>query len=176
MRRTILGIGVLSVTGLTSLAHVICSPVAVAGEGQMIYHQYQTMWHKDVGLPLRNLALEIRARTDSLLDAILEGDYESVKKNAQAISEKGQQVINTYFPQSLDIEAFKTDPKTSHLPPDALEKFKQLRADFLEYFNKIDPGLQEIQKAAESKNEAAAFDAFSTLIKSTCIDCHNKYR
>ncbi|WKZ20320.1 MAG: hypothetical protein QY310_07075 [Candidatus Jettenia sp. CY-1] len=147
---------------------------AGAGEGQMIYHKYEAMWHKDVKLPLRNMALEIRDRINALLTAILEGNFESVKQNATAVSQKGQQIIDTYFPQSLDIEAYEKDPKTSHLQPEDLEKFKQLRADFLSYFGKIDASLQEIQKAADSKNGETAFDAFSGLIKNTCIDCHKK--
>lgn len=169
-----LGVSLLSFVGFMGATNIICSSTVCAGEGQMIYHEYKSMWHKDVKLPLRNMALEIRDRVNELLNAILEGNFESAKKSATAISEKGHQIINTYFPQSLDIEAFKTDPKTSHLQPEDLEKFKQLREDFLSYFKKIDASLQEIQKAADSKNEETAFDAFSGLIKSTCIECHKK--
>jgi cytochrome c556 len=174
---TFVQIGLFSLVGLVGSAS-ICTPKAFAftGDGQIIYHQYKAMWHKDVGLPLRNLALDIRDRVNDLLNAILEDDFEIVKKNAIAASNKGNQILETYFPQSLDIEAFKTEPKTSHLQPEVVEKFKNLREEFLSYFSRIDSGLQDIQKAAEARDADAAFEAFSGLIKKTCIECHKKYR
>ncbi|MCF6157226.1 MAG: hypothetical protein E3K32_01335 [wastewater metagenome] len=172
-KRVILGIGVLSFVGLSGF---VGSSPAFAEGGQMIYHKYQTMWHKDVKLPLRNVAIEIRERVNDMLNAILEGNYEAVKENAEVVSAKGHQIINTYFPHSLDIEAFKKDPKTSHLQPEALESFVKLREDFMSYFGRIDSGLQEIKKAADARDEGAALDAFHGLIKKTCVECHKEYR
>ncbi len=177
-----LSIGILGLVGLAGSASIICSPSSALaekgkmGEGQMLYQDYKSMLHKDIKLPLRNMALEIGERVDKLLDAILQNNFEAVKQNATAVSEKGHQIINTYFPQSLDIEAYKTHPETSHLKPEVLEEFKNLREDFLGYFQKIDASLQEIQKAADSKDSEAAFDAFSNLLKKTCIECHQKMR
>lgn len=177
-----LSVGILGLAGLVESANIVCSPSSALaekgqmGKGQMLYQDYKSMMHKDIKLPLRNMALEIGERVDKLLDAILQNNFEAVKQNATAVSEKGRQIINTYFPQSLDIEAYKTKPETSHLRPEVLEEFTKLREDFLSYFKKIDTSLQEIQKAADSKDAETAFDAFSNLLKNTCIECHTKMR
>lgn len=169
--------GILGISGLLSiLGH---SPLC-AGEGQMLYsrefEKALESGHKGVGLPIRMMMIQIKNRADNILDGILEGNYKYVKQEADAVAEVGTKIINTYFPHSLDIEAWAENPETSHLEPETLEKFKELRDDFRSYFRRVESAVQEIKKAADTYDEEATFSAFGEMIKKTCFECHRRYR
>jgi cytochrome c556 len=57
-----------------------------------------------------------------------------------------------------------------------VEAIKKLKEEFSAYMRRIDSGIQEIQKAADSNDTEATFQAYSGLLTKACFECHRRLR
>jgi len=52
----------------------------------------------------------------------------------------------------------------------------KLKEEFNAYLRRIDAGVQEIQKAADTGDTEATFQAYSGLLTKVCFECHRRLR
>lgn len=167
-RSFVLSMSLSGVIGLCGVGSISSS--AFAGEERAsIAHQ-----HENVTLPTKRLMVEFEKRTYNILEGILIGNFKSVKQEAGAISEAGNKVLENFFPRNPDIDAWYK--RSKDLDPSNIEAIKKLKEEFSSYLRRVDAGVQEIQKAADTNDTEATYAAFSGLLTNACFECHRRMR
>ena len=118
--------------------------------------------------------IEIEKRMYNILEGILVGNFTYVKQEAAAVSQTASQINENFFPRNPDIDAWYR--RSKDLDPSNVEAIKKLKEEFGSYMRRIDAGVQEIQKAADTNDAEATFSAFSGLLTKACFECHRRLR
>ena len=156
--------------GLAGLTNMVYAPKALAGEERSIASHE----HDKVKLPTKRLMIEIEKSVYNILEGILVGDFKYVKQEATAVSEKANKINENFFPRNPDIDACYK--RSKDLDPSNIEAIKKLKEEFNSYMRRIDAGVQDIQKAADSNDAEATFNVFSGLLTKACFECHRRLR
>jgi|SRR3989337_1707052 len=156
--------------GLSGLTNMVYAPKVLAGEERTI----ATHEHDKVKLPTKRLMIEIEKRVYNILEGILIGDFKYVKQEAAAVSEKAKQINENFFPTGPDMYTWYA--RSKDVDPSNVEAIKKLREEFNSYMKRIDAGVQDIQKAADSNDAEATYNAFSGLLTKACFECHRRLR
>lgn len=165
-----ISLSLLGFAGLMGSANVVCTQKAFAGEERVsAVHE-----HENVKLPTKRLMIEIEKRMFNILEGILVGNFKSVKEEAAAVMEKAKQINENFFPRNPDIDAWYK--RSKDLDPSNIEAIKKLKEEFNAYMRRIDAGVQEIQKAADTGDTEATFQAYSGLLTKACFECHRILR
>ena len=159
----------LLVAGLVGSTNVVCTK-AFAGEERASAVQE----HEKVTLPTKRLMREIEKKMYNILEGILVGNFKYVKQEAAAVTEKAKQINENFFPRNPDIDAWYK--RSKDLDPSNIEAIKKLKEEFNSYMRRIDAGVQEIQKAADTGDTEATFQAYSGLLTKACFECHRRLR
>jgi len=104
----------------------------------------------------------------------LVGNFKYVKQEAAAVTEKANQINENFFPRNPEIDAWYK--RSKDLDPSNIEAIKKLKEEFNAYMRRIDAGVQEIQKAADTGDTEATFQAYSGLLTKACFECHRRLR
>ena len=164
------GISLLGCVGLVWSANMACSSAVLAAEEKpSAAHE-----HEKVTLPTKRLMIEIEKRMYNILEGILVGNFTYVKQEAAAVSQTASQINENFFPRNPDIDAWYR--RSKDLDPSNVEAIKKLKEEFGSYMRRIDAGVQEIQKAADTNDAEATFNAFSGLLTKACFECHRRIR
>ena len=159
----------LLVAGLVGSTNVVCTK-AFAGEERAS----AIPEHEKVKLPTKRLMREIEKKMYNILEGILVGNFKYVKQEAAAVTEKANQINENFFPRNPDIDAWYK--RSKDLDPSNIEAIKKLKEEFNSYMRRIDAGVQEIQKAADTGDTEATFQAYSGLLTKACFECHRRLR
>lgn len=130
--------------------------------------------HEKVTLPTKRLMIEIEKKMYNILEGILVGNFKYVKQEAATVTEKAKQINENFFPRNPDIDAWYK--RSKDLDPSNIEAIKKLKEEFNAYMRRIDAGVQEIQKAADTGDTEATFQAYSGLLTKACFECHRRLR
>lgn len=169
-RVMVFGVSLLGLAGLAGSANVVyTSTVLAAEEKATVAHE-----HEKVTLPTKRLMIEIEKRMYNMLEGILVGNFKYVKQEASAVSAEAKKIEENFFPRNPDIDAWYR--RSKDLDPSNVEAIKKLKEEFNAYMRRIDSGVQEIQKAADSNDAEATFQAYSGLLTKACFECHRRLR
>jgi cytochrome c556 len=169
MKRAIcLGLSLL-IAGLVGSTNAVCTKAFAGEERASAVHE-----HEDVKLPTKRLMVEIEKRMYNILEGILVGNFKYVKQEAAAVMEKANQINENFFPRNPEIDAWYK--RSKDLDPSNIEAIKKLKEEFNAYMRRIDAGVHEIQKAADTGDTEATFEAYSGLLTKACFECHRKLR
>src|SRR5574341_1211497 len=149
--------------GLAGLTNMVYPPKVLAGEERTIAaHE-----HDKVKLPTKRLMIEIEKRVYNILEGILISDFKYVKQEAAAVSEKAKQINENFFPGEPYVDTWYK--RSKDIGPSDIDAVKKLREEFNSYLRRIEAGVQDIQKAADSNDREATFNAFSGLLTKACF-------
>ena len=163
------GLSLLGFAGLMGSTNMVCTKAFAGEERASVAHE-----HEKVTLPTKRLMIEIEKRMYNILEGILIGNFKYVKQEAAAVTEKANQINENFFPRNPDIDAWYK--RSKDLDPSNVEAIKKLKEEFNAYMRRIDAGVQEIQKAADSGDTEATFQAYSGLLTKACFECHRRFR
>ena len=165
-----ISLSLLGFAGLMGSTNIVCASKAFAGEERAsAVHE-----HENIKLPTKRLMVEIEKRMYNILEGILVGNFKYVKQEAAAVTEKAKQINENFFPRNPDIDAWYK--RSKDLDPSNIEAIKKLKEEFNAYMRRIDAGVQEIQKAADTGDTEATFQAYSGLLTKACFECHRRLR
>lgn len=126
--------------------------------------------------PTERLMMEIEKRTYNILTGILLCNFSQVKQEASAVVEEANKINEKFFPQNPDPDVDTWYKRTKNLDTNNKEAIVKLKEEFTGYVKKIETAIQKIQRAADSKNEESALNAYTDLIKNSCFECHKHHR
>ncbi len=126
--------------------------------------------------PTERLMLEIEKRTYNILTGILLCNYSQVKQEASAVAEEANKINEKFFQQNPDPSVDTWYKRAKNLDPNNKGAIVKLKEEFAGYVKKIETAIQKIQLAADSKNEESALNAYTDLIKNSCLECHKHHR
>lgn len=168
--KTVIGLSLsLLVAGLVGSTNMVCTK-AFAGEERAT----AVPEHEKVPFATKRLMREIEKKMYNILEGILVGNFKYVKQEAAAVTEKANQINENFFPRNPDIDAWYK--RSKDLDPSNIEAIKKLKEEFNAYMRRIDAGIQEIQKAADTGDTEATFQAYSGLLTKACFECHRRLR
>ncbi|HHT9107441.1 MAG TPA: cytochrome c [Candidatus Wunengus sp. YC63] len=168
--KTVIGLSLsLLVAGLVGLTNMVCTKAFAGEERASAVHE-----HENIKLPTKRLMVEIEKRMYNILEGILVGNFKYVKQEAAAVTEKANQINENFFPRNPEIDAWYK--RSKDLDPSNIEAIKKLKEEFNAYMRRIDAGVQEIQKAADTGDTEATFQAYSGLLTKACFECHRRLR
>ena len=163
-----LSFSLVGFVGLSGLTNMVYAPKVLAGEERSIAaHE-----HDKVKFPTKRLMIEIEKRVYNILEGILIGDFKYVKQEATVVSEKANQISENFFPREPYVDTWYK--RSKDIEPSNIEAIKKLKEEFNSYVRRIDAGVQDIQKAADSNDAEATFNAFSGLLTKACFECHRQ--
>ncbi|MEP9412595.1 MAG: cytochrome c [Candidatus Brocadia sp.] len=166
----VLGMGLLGLAGFAGSLNLVSTSQVLASEGRaIIAHE-----HEKVTLPTKRLMIEIEKRMYNMLEGILIGNFNYVKQEASAVSAESKKILENFFPRNPDIDHWYM--RSKDLDPKNIEAITKLKEEFSSYMRRIDTGVQEIQKAADSGDTEATFQAYSGLLTKACFECHRRLR
>lgn len=148
---------------------MVCTKAFAGEERASAVHE-----HESIKLPTKRSMVEIEKRMYNILEGILVGNFKYVKQEAAAVAEKANQINENFFPRNPDIDAWYK--RSKDLDPSNIEAIKKLKEEFNAYMRRIDAGVQEIQKAADTGDTEATFQAYSGLLTKACFECHRRLR
>lgn len=137
-------------------------------------YTYPVLAEEKGNLPTVKLMSEIEKRTYNILTGILLGNYSQVKQETHAVVEEANKISTIFFPQNPDADAWYKRAK--HVDENNKEALGKLKEEFAGYVKKIETTVREINKAADSKSQESALNAFEGLIKNSCLECHKNHR
>lgn len=164
-----ISLSILGFAGLMGSTNMVCTKAFAGEERASAVHE-----HENVKLPTKRLMVEIEKRMYNILEGILIGNFKYVKQEAAAVTEKANQINENFFPRNPEIDAWYK--RSKDLDPSNIEAIKKLKEEFNSYMRRIDAGVQEIQKAADTGDAEATFQAYSGLLTKACFECHRRLR
>lgn len=109
-----------------------------------------------------------------MLEGILIGNFKYVKQEASAVASEAKKIEENFFPRNPEIDHWYM--RSKDLDPKNIEAITKLKEEFRSYMRRIDSGVQEIQKAADSGDAETTFQAYSGLLTKACFECHRRLR
>lgn len=164
-----ISMSLLGFAGLIDSTNMVCTKAFAGEERASAVHE-----HENVKLPTKRLMVEIEKRMYNILEGILVGNFKYVKQEAAAVMEKANQINENFFPRNPEIDAWYK--RSKDLDPSNIEAIKKLKEEFSAYMRRIDAGVHEIQKAADTGDTEATFEAYSGLLTKACFECHRRLR
>ncbi|MDN3513237.1 MAG: cytochrome c [Candidatus Brocadia sp.] len=157
------------ISGIVVSTGVVHSPVTLAGERQSVAHE-----HDKVTLPTKRLMIAMEEHVYNILEGILVGNFECAKQEANAVLAEANRINENFFPRNPEIDAWYM--RSKDLDPKNIEAITKLKEEFNGYTRRIAAAVQEIQKAADAKDQEGTLAAFTDLIKNSCFECHRRIR
>ncbi|MDR4509652.1 MAG: cytochrome c [Candidatus Brocadiaceae bacterium] len=166
MKKITILISLVSILNILNLMH---APFVCADDNPFVTKQQTPSEdkHGTVILPIRHFTREMEHTVTQILEGILEGNFEYIKQEADHISKSTKKVIQTFFPQ--DNWYLKEKDLGS-------QERAELKKIFNSYVNLIERQAISLKEAADSQDVYKTLSAFVGMVKSTCIDCHTRYR
>ncbi|MDR4509545.1 MAG: cytochrome c [Candidatus Brocadiaceae bacterium] len=171
MRRPfVLRIRLLSFFGLIGILCFACSyhTFAAAGQegtGQIVAHEQEHGAHAGMDVATRKFMGELEHCVNNLLNGILEGNFDHIQDEADHIARKANSLSWSFFENANRFRAVEANRERS--------KQKDIFSNYVDGVNKQ---IGALKKAAASQDTNQTLAAFNELLKSSCIDCHTKYR
>ncbi len=166
-RRIFVYVVLSSLVGVSWLVHKMYSPGIHTSEGQIITPEQKEDRRRKTNLPTEIFNREVENTVVNMLEGILEGNFDYVVEKASDVSGQGEKILDNYFLQGH---------WHAWLKALNIEEMTKVKEVFTGYMNNMDAQIKEILGAAHTKDEEATLNAVTNMIKTTCFDCHRKYR
>lgn len=171
MIRKILNIGLISISivGLTgTIINTISTPSVFAEEDEPF-----TKKHETIDMPTRILMSDIEGHAQNIYEDIVKDDYDSIKKETDAISKRSKEIVDHFFPIDPGLDSWYRRSKA--LDPEILKAIETLKSNFGIYLKRLSVNLTNLQNATEIKDEKKIISAFTTMVEHACVKCHSRY-
>ncbi len=126
--------------------------------------------HVSKSSPTRALMRLISAHTSKILDAIMVGDFNAVAREANAVAENSEIVMEMFF--STDGEAGEWHQETGG---DA-KATTEMRAEFEKYLKITIDSSNNIAETAGKKNIVETYKSLDEMLQKACFACHKVSR
>ncbi len=122
--------------------------------------------HISKSTPTRSLMQLISAHTSKILDAIMVGDFNAVAREANAVAENGEIVMEMFF--SADGKAGEWHKETGG---DA-KATAEMKAEFEKYLKITIDSARSIAESAGKKNIVETYKSLDEMLQKACFACH----
>lgn len=126
--------------------------------------------------PIRSLMFIISSHTSNILDAIMMGDYDSVKKEADIVVEKSESLLKSFFPEGEPVGKWMEGSGISGLDQNNPKMVQAVREDVEKYVLKITSAAKKIAEISTKQNIAETYNNFDLMLRDACFKCHETYR
>lgn len=129
--------------------------------------------HKEKPTPTRSLMQVISSHTSRMLDAIMNGDYDTVIKESNAVTEKSETLLKNFFPEGGQVgEWFKETGKYPGKP----EEVNAVKEDFEKYVKVVIDASKNIAETSKKYNIVETYKSFDAMLQKACFSCHETFR
>jgi cytochrome c556 len=123
--------------------------------------------------PTRSLMRIIGFHTSRILEAIMDGDHETVIKESNVVADSGQAIMKNFFPEGGQIgEWFKETGKD----PKNQEDIQSVKKDFEKYMKTVVDSAKNVAETAKKHNIVDTYKSFDAMLKNACFTCHETAR
>jgi hypothetical protein len=122
--------------------------------------------HISKSSPTRAVMRLISAHTSKILDAIMIGDFHAVAREANAVVENSEIVMEMFF--STDGEAGEWNQKTGG----AAKAPTEMKAEFEKYLKITIDSARNIAETAGKKNIVETYKSLDEMLQKACFACH----
>jgi len=122
--------------------------------------------HISKSSPTRSLMRIISAHTSKILDALMIGDFNAVGREANAVAENSEIVMEMFF--SVDGKAGEWHKETGG---DA-EATAEMKAEFEKYLSITIDSSRNIAETAGKKNIVETYKSLDEMLQKACFACH----
>jgi hypothetical protein len=122
--------------------------------------------HISKSTPTRSLMQLISAHTSKILDAIMVGDFHAVAREANAVAENSEIVMEMFF--SADGKAGEWYKETGG---DA-KAAEEMKAEFEKYLKITIDSSRKIAENAGKKNIVETYKSLDEMLQKACFACH----
>ena len=126
--------------------------------------------HISKATPTRSLMQLISAHTSMILDAIMVGDFHAVAREANAVAENSEIVLEMFF--SADGKAGEWHQETGG---DA-KATAEMKAEFEKYLKLTIDSSNNIAESAGKKNIVETYKSLDEMLQNACFACHEVSR
>ncbi len=126
--------------------------------------------HVSKSSPTRALMRLISAHTSKILDAIMVGDFNAVAREANAVAENSEIVMEMFF--SADGKAGEWHKETGGDSKATAE----MKAEFEKYLNITIDSSRKIAETAGKKNIVETYKSLDEMLQNACFGCHEVSR
>lgn len=122
--------------------------------------------HISKSSPTRAVMRLISAHTSKILNAIMIGDFHAVAREANAVAENSEIVMEMFF--SADGEAGEWNQKTGG----AAKATTEMKAEFEKYLKITIDSSRNIAETAGKKNIVETYKSLDEMLQKACFACH----
>jgi hypothetical protein len=122
--------------------------------------------HISKSTPTRSLMQLISAHTSKILDAIMVGDFHAVAREANAVAENGEIVMEMFF--SAEGKAGGWYKETS----DNSKAAEEMKAEFEKYLKITIDSSKNIAETAGEKDIVGTYKSLDEMLQKACFACH----
>lgn len=126
--------------------------------------------------PIRSLMFIISSHTSNILDAIMIGDFDSVKKEADIVVEKSESLLKSFFPEGEPIGKWLGETGMAGIDPNNPKMIKAIKEDVEKYVSKIKSSATNIAETSMKLNIVETYNNFDAMLREVCFKCHETYR
>jgi cytochrome c556 len=115
----------------------------------------------------------VSTHTTKILEAIMIGDFDTVIKEAGAVSTMSEGMIKDFFPEGGKVgDWFKETGKNPENPADV----KAVKDDFEKYMKAVADASKNIAETAKKYTIVETYKSFDAMLQKACFACHTVYR
>ena len=129
--------------------------------------------HKEKPAPTRVLMQAISSHTSRILDAIMNGDFNTVIKESNAVAESGETIMKSLFPEGGQVGEWLKEMGKNPGNPDEVKTVKQ---DFEKYVKTVVDASRNIAETSKKQNIVETYKSFDAMLKKACFTCHETFR
>jgi len=151
---------------------VLCAFVVTTGvitygwNGSKVFGKETGAQHISKSTPTRSLMQLISAHTSKILDAIMVGDFHAVAREANAVVENSEIVMEMFF--SADGKAGGWYKETGGDSKAAVE----MKAEFEKYLKITIDSSRNIAETAGKKDIVETYKSLDEMLQKACFACH----
>ncbi|MCF6147582.1 MAG: hypothetical protein E3K37_02880 [Candidatus Kuenenia sp.] len=126
--------------------------------------------------PIRSLMYIISSHTANILEAIMMGDYDSVKSETDIVIEKSEGLLKSFFPEGEPVGKWIYEFDLAGIDPNNPTVIKAIKEDVEKYINMIKSSAKNIAESSMEGNIDETYNNFDLMLRETCFKCHETYR
>lgn len=149
---------------------VMTTALLMYGSGSKTFGKEAESAHLSKSTPTRSLMQLISNHTSKILDAILVGDFNGVSREANAVAENSEIIMEMFFSaDGKPGEWFKPDAEN----PKAAGEVK---AEFEKYLKTVIDSARNIAESSRKKNIVETYKSLDEMLQKSCFACHEATR
>lgn len=147
--------------------------VSYAWNGFMAFGEEVEALHKKAPIPTSVVIRLIGSHTSNIFNALLNGDFKAVEKEANALTESSKVLVDKFFPKGGEpgdwFKEMGKDPKDT-------EAVMAMRKDFEYYLKTVNSASKSIAATAKRQDLMETYRSLDTMLTKACFACHEALR